>query len=168
LFGLDVAGSATMTTPPGPSDPAEFPPPGTEPVRFPDSELAPSVDVPPGATSRSELNPTPAVAPPEPPAGVDRKGKAQRTRVSGVWVAVIAGAVFLIVLIIFVAQNSRKTSVHFLGWSGHLSVALVILLSGVCGVLLAAVPGTIRILQLRRSVRRTAARLDPPLSPNSR
>jgi uncharacterized integral membrane protein len=102
-------------------------------------------------TDRSPGAPT-AVTPPR---GITRRGKAKRTRISGVWVAVIAAAIFLILLIVFVAQNSRNTSVHFLGWSGHMSVALVILLSGVCGILIAAIPGTIRIFQLRRVIHRS-------------
>jgi len=78
------------------------------------------------------------------------------TRVSGVWVGSIATALFLIVLIIFVAQNSRMVPIHFLGFAGQFSLALTILLSAVVGVLLVSVPGSVRIIQLRRALRKNA------------
>jgi uncharacterized integral membrane protein len=46
--------------------------------------------------------------------------------------------------------------IHFLGASGHISLAVALLLSAVVAVLLVAIPGSVRILQLRRLVRRTA------------
>jgi uncharacterized integral membrane protein len=89
--------------------------------------------------------------------GLDRKGHVRRTRVSGVWIGLITAAVVLVLLIIFIAQNTSRASIHFLGWSGHLSLGLLMLIAAVCGLLIAALPGTIRILQLRRSLKRMAA-----------
>jgi uncharacterized integral membrane protein len=89
--------------------------------------------------------------------GLDRKGHVRRTRVSGVWIGLITAAVVLVLLIIFIAQNTSRASIHFLGWSGHLSLGLLMLIATVCGLLIAALPGTIRILQLRRSLKRMAA-----------
>jgi uncharacterized integral membrane protein len=79
------------------------------------------------------------------------------TRVSGVWIGLIVAAVFLLVLVIFIAQNSRTASIHFLGFNGHLSLALTILLAAVIGLLIAAVPGSIRIIQLRKALRQQKA-----------
>jgi uncharacterized integral membrane protein len=62
--------------------------------------------------------------------------------------------VVLILLLVFVLQNSRTVAIHFLGLSGHLSLAVALLLAAVLGVLLVAIPGTARIIQLRRSVKR--------------
>ena len=70
------------------------------------------------------------------------------------WIGLIGTAIFLIVLIVFIAQNSRKVSIHFFGWQGQFSLALTILLSAVIGVLLIAIPGSVRILQLRRALRK--------------
>jgi uncharacterized integral membrane protein len=95
--------------------------------------------------------------PPESTPGLDRKGHVRRTRVSVVWVGLITAALVLLLLIIFIAQNTSRASIHFLGWSGHLSLGLLMLVAAVCGLLIAALPGTIRILQLRRSLKRTAA-----------
>jgi uncharacterized integral membrane protein len=89
-----------------------------------------------------------------PAPGFDRKGHVRRTRVSGVWIGLIGGALFLILLVIFIAQNSRKVSIHFFGWHGNFSLALTILVSAVVGVLVVALPGTVRIFQLRRALRK--------------
>jgi uncharacterized integral membrane protein len=70
-----------------------------------------------------------------------------------VWIGLIAATVFLVVLVIFIAQNLTKVSIHFLGFNGHLSLGLTILISALIGLLIAAVPGSIRILQLRRALR---------------
>lgn len=85
--------------------------------------------------------------------GFDQRGRVSSGRVSAVWAGLIGTAIFLIVLIIFIAQNSHRVSLHFLGWSGQFSLALTILLSAVIGLLLVAIPGSLRIVQLRRALR---------------
>jgi uncharacterized integral membrane protein len=75
-----------------------------------------------------------------------------------VWVGLITAAVFLILLVVFIAQNLTEASVHFLGLDGHLPLGLTILVSAIIGLLIAAVPGTIRILQLRRALKRNTPR----------
>lgn len=85
--------------------------------------------------------------------GFDEHGRVKTGRVSATWVGLIGTAVFLILLIIFIAQNSHKVSLHFFGWHGQFSLALTILLAAVIGVLLVAIPGSLRILQLRRALR---------------
>jgi lipopolysaccharide assembly protein A len=89
-----------------------------------------------------------------PAPGFNEKGHVRATRVSGVWIGLIATALFVILLIIFIAQNSRRVSLHFFGWHGQFSLALTILLSAVLGILLVAIPGSLRIFQLRRALRK--------------
>lgn len=88
--------------------------------------------------------------------GFDNRGHVRRTRVSGVWIGLITAAVVLIVLVIFIAQNTNKASIHFLGFNGRLSIGLMILIAAIFGLLIAAVPGTIRIVQLRRALKLNA------------
>jgi uncharacterized integral membrane protein len=57
-------------------------------------------------------------------------------------------------LIIFIVQNTRTTRVSFLAWEGEVPVAVALLIAAVAGLFLAALAGTLRILQLRRRVRR--------------
>jgi uncharacterized integral membrane protein len=78
----------------------------------------------------------------------------ERTRAASFWVGVVITALILIALIIFLAQNSHQISVHFLGWNGHISQAIALLIAAVCGALLVAIPASIRILQLRRGAKR--------------
>jgi uncharacterized integral membrane protein len=76
------------------------------------------------------------------------------SRTSGFWAAVVGLGVLLLLLIIFIAQNTRETSVSFLVWDGQAPVAVAILIAAVTGLFLAGLAGTLRILQLRRRVRR--------------
>jgi uncharacterized integral membrane protein len=94
------------------------------------------------------------IPPTHPAPGFDHKGRVRSTRSSGLWIGLIGTAVFVILLVIFIAQNSRNATLHFFGWSGQFSLALTILLSAVIGILVVAIPGSIRILQLRRALRK--------------
>jgi uncharacterized integral membrane protein len=77
------------------------------------------------------------------------------SRTSGFWAAVVGLGVVLLLLIVFIAQNTRKTTVSFLAWDGQVPVAVAILVAALAGLFLAGLAGTLRILQLRRRVRRT-------------
>lgn len=88
-----------------------------------------------------------------PPAGRD-PDPLRGSRTSGVWLAVVAGGLILVLLIIFIAQNTDPVSVRFLGWEGETPLAVALLVATVGGLFLATVAGSLRILQLRRRVRR--------------
>lgn len=78
----------------------------------------------------------------------------ERTRTSSVWAAIIIALVFLILLIVFIAQNNRSEPLHFLGFSGHVSEALALLIAAVVGAAFVVLVGTARLLQLRLATRR--------------
>ena len=59
-------------------------------------------------------------------------------------------------LVIFVAQNTQRVQVAFLGWEGQTPLAVAILASVVTGLVVAAIAGSLRIIQLRRRVKRSA------------
>lgn len=90
----------------------------------------------------------------EQPAGLTSTGRVRRTRMSSWWVGLIIAAVLLIALLIFIGQNSRTVTVHYLGLEGRASLAVMLLLAAVAGVLLVAIPGTARIMQLRRALKK--------------
>lgn len=75
------------------------------------------------------------------------------SRTSGAWVAVTLLAVLLLLLVVFIAQNTQDVEVSFLGWDGRAPLAVSLLVAAVVGILLAVVAGSLRILQLRRRVR---------------
>ena len=60
----------------------------------------------------------------------------------------------LVLLIVFIAQNTQSVKVSFLGWDGHAPLAVALLLSAAAAMVVTAVAGTLRILQLRRRVGR--------------
>ncbi len=136
-------------------------PPPTAPIPEGSSPPAPAPAEGTGFAGSAGPSPDPEPAAPErsrPAPGFDDRGRVRATRVSGVWVGLIGTALFLILLVIFVAQNSRRVSLHFFGWHGQFSLALTILISAVIGILLVAIPGTVRIVQLRRSLRQNGPR----------
>jgi len=67
---------------------------------------------------------------------------------------VTVGLLALVVILIFVAQNSSRVKIHFLmmDWAMPLGVALLI--AALLGALLMLAIGTVRILQLRRLAKR--------------
>jgi uncharacterized integral membrane protein len=79
-----------------------------------------------------------------------------RSRVGGLWVAVVVFALVLLLLLIFVLENGQRAEVSFFGTHGHLPMGVALLLAAVFGILLVALPGTARILQLRLLGRRRA------------
>jgi uncharacterized integral membrane protein len=76
------------------------------------------------------------------------------SKTSGIWAAVVALGVVLVLLIIFIAQNTTKVDVAFLGWQGRTPLSVALLIATAAGLFLATIAGMLRILQLRRRVRR--------------
>ena len=74
----------------------------------------------------------------------------KRTRISGIWVAVIVAAIILVLLLVFILQNLANATVYYFGGAGSLPLGVALLLAAVGGALLVGLIGTARILQLRR------------------
>ena len=84
--------------------------------------------------------------------------EARRTRVSAAWLLTGLGALLLLLLVIFIAQNSQHVTVHFLGANGSMSLAVGLLAAGVAGALIVLLVGAVRITQLRLAARRHTRR----------
>jgi uncharacterized integral membrane protein len=84
----------------------------------------------------------------------DTDTERHRTVFSGLYVGLILAAIMLVFLLIFILQNNVPVEIRFLGFTGTLPTGVALLLSAIAGVLLVAVPGTGRIIQLRRAARR--------------
>jgi uncharacterized integral membrane protein len=69
-------------------------------------------------------------------------------------VAVTVAVIFLLLLVIFIGQNSRSVPVYFLGANGHVSEAVALIASAVVGAILVLAVGIARITQLRITGRR--------------
>ncbi len=72
------------------------------------------------------------------------------TRAAALWSSLILGFLILIVLLIFIAQNTASTPFTFLGWHWNLQLGVAILLAAVCGGLITALVSAARMFQLRR------------------
>lgn len=76
------------------------------------------------------------------------------TRTSAAWVGIWAGVVALILLIIFIAQNTTSVEIAFFALEGRIPIALALLIAGVAGAIVAMAVAAARIVQLRRMMHR--------------
>ena len=128
--------------------------------------VVPAVVPLPGGTRQdigmSSENPAP---PSEPPASAADPGNSpapagsqaadvQFTRAAALWSSLILGFLVLIVLLIFIAQNTAATSFAFLSWRWDLPLGVAILLAAVCGGLITAGVSAARMFQLRRAAKK--------------
>ena len=63
-------------------------------------------------------------------------------------------AVVLILLLVFILENLKRADVSFFGAHANLPLGVALLLSAAAGALIVIIPGTGRIVQLRRTARR--------------
>jgi uncharacterized integral membrane protein len=97
-----------------------------------------------------------------------RRTTVPHSRVGQVWVAAVLFALVLLLLLVFLLQNGQRAEVSFFGFHGTLPMGVALLLAAVFGILLVALPGTARIVQLRLLSRRPGAvepRIAVPPSP---
>ena len=76
------------------------------------------------------------------------------TRAGAAWVATGVALLLLILLIVFILQNSTKVDVQFLGMSGTIPLGLALLIAAVGGGVVVAIDGVARVTQLRMNARR--------------
>jgi len=106
---------------------------------------------PPSTPSDEGATETPSVGHGAPPA----PRSSRLTRASAVWVATGAGLLLLILLIVFMLQNSTNVGVHFLGLTGTIPLGMALLIAAVGGGVVVAIAGVARVTQLRMNARRT-------------
>jgi uncharacterized integral membrane protein len=76
------------------------------------------------------------------------------TRAAALWTSLILGFLILIVLLIFITQNTASTPFTFLSWHWNLPLGVAILLAAVCGGLITALVSAARMFQLRRAAKK--------------
>lgn len=104
-----------------------------------------------GVVPEGPTVPTPSDWAPRP----DRGGAKVAPSRSGVlWTGLILSALVLLFLLVFILQNNTPVQINFLALSGTLPTGVALLLAAIAGLLLVAIPGGLRILQLRRAARR--------------
>ncbi|MGE2837119.1 LapA family protein [Mycobacterium sp. SMC-4] len=95
-------------------------------------------------------------APVTPPMGsaLPPQSAVHRTRAAALWVSLALGFLILVVLLIFIAQNTESAEFAFLGWTWSLPLGVAILFAAVAGGLLAVAVGAVRMFQLRRAAKK--------------
>ena len=109
---------------------------------------------PQGATGTLPPQSANGTSPQLPAAPSPPKAGRMHTRISGLRTSLIAAAVGLVVVMIFIIQNAHAVNISFLGAHLRLSLAVALLFAAIAGALLMAAAGTARITQLRRIMRR--------------
>ncbi|MFC5264629.1 lipopolysaccharide assembly LapA domain-containing protein [Kribbella qitaiheensis] len=97
--------------------------------------------------------PTPAASTEPAAAPAPSPGPVLRTRTGATWVGICAAVLTLVVLIVFMLQNTHRVEVSFLWMDGSVPLALALLVAGVGVGIVAMVVDTARVTQLRRLVR---------------
>jgi uncharacterized integral membrane protein len=128
-----------------------------EPTGSGSSASEPAAGTP--ATTASNATPSGGAATPSPASSASSSGakpsKAPRQTLAGrVWVFLAVAAILLVLVIIFIAENTKSITISFLGAHGHISEALALLLAVVVGIVICLLVGSARILQLSLEVRR--------------
>ena len=112
---------------------------------------SPNGDAPAAPTAVPTAAPTsatPAQAAPTPHRG------SLGSRIGTARTALIAGAIVLVVVLIFIIENAHAVTITFFGAHLRISLAVALLLAAIAGALIMAAAGTARITQLRMTMRR--------------
>jgi lipopolysaccharide assembly protein A len=70
------------------------------------------------------------------------------------WVTLALFAFVLLLLLIFILENSQRVDISFLGSHGHLPLGIALLLAAVLGILLAVIAWFGRRVRVRTTARR--------------
>lgn len=137
----DTPPSVPRSTEPRPATPPSEPPMATTPPTEPPTATTPPTAPPPAA---APAGPHPTTTPPT------TARPTARTRISTAWVGVVATALVIALLLLFILQNTQSVKVSYFTADGHLPLGVALLLAAIGGVLLTAGVASLRILQLRR------------------
>ena len=110
---------------------------------------SPNGDAPPAPAAPTPATPAQAAS----PATTPRRGPLG-SRIGTARTALIAGALVLVVVLIFIIENAHAVTITFFGAHLRISLAVALLLAAIAGALIMAAAGTARITQLRMTMRR--------------
>ena len=79
----------------------------------------------------------------------------KQSRIGAAWGFLVTGAVILVLLLIFILQNTDNVRLSFLGWHPTLPLGVLTLLAAVVGGLIMSLVGGIRLIQLKREAKRS-------------
>jgi uncharacterized integral membrane protein len=93
--------------------------------------------------------PTGTPSPVQPPAQ-----RAKRSRISGMWVVLALFAVVLVLLLVFILENSQRVDISYLGAHGHMPLGVALLMAAVLGIVLVVIAWFGRGVRVRAAAHR--------------
>ena len=94
-------------------------------------------------------NPVQPATPPAPPLRAAEPVRRSRH----LWLGLVPGMVALVIMLVFIFQNLRETTVNFLGFSGGAPLGLALVAAALLGGIIVFALGSVRIVQLRKVAR---------------
>ena len=126
-------------------------------VHRPDASPAPGAQ-PPATGAATTPDARPRAEDPGRAGRSDRrpeKDPLRGSKAGGFWFATVALGLVLVLLVVFIVQNTQSVQVQFFALDAEAPLAASLMIAAAAGILLAAIGGTLRIWQLRRRVKRT-------------
>lgn len=84
-----------------------------------------------------------------------KQAQVEKSIAGSTWVALIIGAILLILLLVFIMQNQENVQLQLFAWEMNFPIGAGMLIAAITGALIMALVGGVRILQLRRQVVKT-------------
>lgn len=79
---------------------------------------------------------------------------ASGARTAGIWIALVLGAIVLILLLVFILQNNHPAQFHYFTADFSLPLGVAMLLAAIAGALVMALVGSVRMFQQARTIKK--------------
>ncbi|PWH07653.1 DUF1049 domain-containing protein [Brachybacterium endophyticum] len=89
-------------------------------------------------------------------------------RTAGVWIALVLGAIVLILLLVFILQNNTPADFHYFAGQFALPLGIAMLLAAIAGALVMALVGSVRMFQQGRTIKKLRKQLQKVQHPVDR
>ncbi|GAA4389556.1 LapA family protein [Tsukamurella soli] len=84
----------------------------------------------------------------------DAYDQVKHTKSAALWSGLVVGAILLLVLLVFIIQNTTSSQIKLLFWQVNLPLGVALLIAAILGALLVGLASGIRIVQLRRAAKK--------------
>lgn len=119
-----------------------------------DRQKNPTPDQAPRDPAAGPVEGVPSGQPPADVAGTPAQDPMRVTRSGVMWTATVLALVVLVLLIIFIAQNTHTVDLQYFGFKGAVQLGLALFVAAVGGGIVVAIAGAARIIQLRSIARK--------------
>ena len=110
---------------------------------------SPTGSTPPPSTRRAPERPEA-----QPPVDESTEPVTGGGKTAGLWIALILGAILLVLLLIFVIQNDQTARFVYFTAEFDLPLGVAMLLAAIAGALVMALVGSVRMIQMGWTIRR--------------